>query len=707
MISSLRALRPLAVPAVALCLAAVPTLAQTPDSQAPGQSDAQSSVEGKPSKVKPEQNSASDKASAYYNFSMGHMYGEMAQAYNRQDYVTKAIDYYKQALKLDPSVSYITEELTDLYIQSGQLNKAVSEAEDLLKQNPDNLGARRSLGRVYTRLIGDPQQGKVDEKMLKLSIEQYAKITEKDPDDQESQLLLARLYRLSHDTASAEKVFKTILAKEPDNDEALTGLAAIYSDRGETKGAIEMLKRAGDQNPSPRTLVMLATLYEQNNDYGAAADAWQQALQQSPENDRWQRALAQDLLFANRTDDARKVYESIAAETPNDAQVELRLSEIYLQQQDFVKARTALEAAKKADPQDVGVKVGEVMVLDGEGKTDDAIKAMKAIVDESAKAEYTTQERAQRNQLEERLGLLYRAAGKYPLAVASFREIISDDPETAPRAEVQIIETYRQAKDMAAAKREADGALKKFPKDHLIVREHATLLADSGKVDQAVSELDSLKDGKNDRELLLAAAVLYEKAKRYADEEKTLDAAQKLSSTKPEIVDVRFMRGALLEKMKNLDGAEAEFRDILKSDPNNAGALNYLGYMLADRNVRLEEAQDLITKALALDPQNYAYMDSLGWVYFHQNRLDAAEDQLRRALNKMGNDPTVHDHLGDVLLKQGKVKEAIAQWQSSLKNWDTNASNAEADPEEMAKVRSKLEDARVRIAQETHGREAH
>ena len=654
-----------------------------------------------------EHSAPTDRSSAYYNFSMGHMYADMAQAYNRADYVNKAIDYYKQALKLDPSVSFINEELTDLYIQSGQLNKAVTEAEDLLKQNPNDIGARRILGRVYTRMIGDPQQGKIDEKMLRLSIEQYSKIVQQDPADTESQLLLARLYRVAKDPASEEKTYQAILAQDADNDAALAGLAEIYSERGDTKNAIDMLKRAATQNSSPRTLVMLATLYEQNKDYGAAADAWEQAMQLAPDNDQWNRALAQDLLFSDRVEEARKLYESLAVANPHDVQLQLRLSDIYLQKHDFLKAQSAINLAKQDDPDNIEVRYNEVMLLDAEGKTDDAIKSMKSIVDSTAKPEYTTQERSQRNRLDERLGMLYRSAGKYQLAVSTFRDISGDDDEMAPRAAVQVVETYRQAKDLSAARKEADAALKKFPKDQLVQREHASVLADSGKVDEAVSELAAQKDGKNDREVLIVTAQLYERAKRYTDEQKTLDEAEKLSTTKAEIVDVRFMRGALLEKMKNYEGAEGEFRKILKDDPSNAGALNYLGYMLADRNQQLDEAQQLITKALEIDPQNYAYMDSLGWVYYHQNHLDEAADQLRRALNKVNSDPTVHDHLGDVLLKQGKVKEAVAQWQASLKSWNSNPATGDVDPAEMAKVQRKLDDARVRIAQETHGQETH
>jgi tetratricopeptide (TPR) repeat protein len=121
--------------------------------------------------------------------------------------------------------------------------------------------------------------------------------------------------------------------------------------------------------------------------------------------------------------------------------------------------------------------------------------------------------------------------------------------------------------------------------------------------------------------------------------------------------------------------------------------------MLADRDVRLDEALKMIKRALELEPGNGAYLDSLGWVYYRQNQLELAEDQLSKALEKIGTDPTVHDHLGDVYAKAGKTREAIIQWQTSLKEWE-KAASADADPQEIAKVTRKLEDARVRVAKE-------
>jgi tetratricopeptide (TPR) repeat protein len=160
-----------------------------------------------------------------------------------------------------------------------------------------------------------------------------------------------------------------------------------------------------------------------------------------------------------------------------------------------------------------------------------------------------------------------------------------------------------------------------------------------------------------------------------------------------------FMRGSMFEREKKYDQAEKMFRQVLETDPSNASALNYLGYMLADQNVRLQEAQDLLNRAVRIEPNNYAFLDSLGWVYYRLNRLDEAERHLTRSLQLMSKDPTIHDHLGDVYFKEGKLKEAISQWQSSLKEWNAS-SPADIEPDEVAKVQRKLDGARVRLAKE-------
>jgi tetratricopeptide (TPR) repeat protein len=209
-----------------------------------------------------------------------------------------------------------------------------------------------------------------------------------------------------------------------------------------------------------------------------------------------------------------------------------------------------------------------------------------------------------------------------------------------------------------------------------------------------------LLDGKaGDRDTYIALANIYDKGQRWNDMGKALDAAEKLSDSVEDKEGVWFMRGAMYERMKKLDLAEAEFRKVLKANPENAGAMNYIGYMLADANLRLEESLGLITKALEIEPGNGAYLDSLGWVQFRLGRLEDAEKNLRLALQKTPRDPTVHDHMANVLMKESKVKEAVSQWEASLKEWESS-SPADIEPEEIAQVRRNLEAAKVRLARE-------
>ena len=643
-----------------------------------------------------------DRSASYYHYSLGHLYEELAQVYGNRggDYLDKAIDNYKLAMKEDPTAGYIFEELTDLYVQFGRLKDAVAGAEEMLRRNPDNLDARRLLGRIYTRMIGDPQQGKVNDTMLKNAIEQYQKITEKDPKDVESWLTLGRLYRASNNSVEAEKAFNKVLAQDPNNEDALTNLAMVYSDLGNTQQAIEKLKAATDQNSDPRMLAALAGAYEQLRDWKDAAAAMKRAVEAEPDNPRLKTKLAQYLLYSDQLDEALKYYTQLAADDPKDGEVQLRLSEIYREKKDFTKAHAALDKAKALDSDSMEVRYDEVNLLESEGKTDQAIAGLKGLVDGTAKPSYSAAERTNRSMLLERLGVLYRNANQTANAVDAFRQIAAMDPDNAMRAGVQIVDTYRLAKQFQPASQEAAALLKKYPDERLVKMVNASLLSDMGKTDEAAAQTRSLLDGKNDRDTYLALAQIYEKGKRWPEMAKALDEAEKLTKSDSDRENIFFMRGAMYERMKQFDQAETEFRKVLKLNPDSAGALNYLGYMFADRNVRLDEAAQMVKRAVDLDPQNGAYLDSLGWVYYRQNRLNEAENLLVNALAKIGKDPTVHDHLGDVYFKLGKTKDAITQWQASLAEYHASP-DPDIDPGEIATISKKLESAKVRLAQET------
>ncbi|MDE3198379.1 MAG: tetratricopeptide repeat protein [Acidobacteriota bacterium] len=667
---------------LACMAAALPAFAQKPDT---------SPIQAGPA--------ATERSNAYYTFAMAHLYAELAGAYgNRGEYVNKAIDSYKQAMKLDPNASYIGEELAEFYIQTLQLDRATQLVSDLIKANPNNVNAHKILARIYARQIGDPDQGKIDQNMLKSALDEYQKVVDLDPKDTESMGMLARLSVASKDDAGAEKAYQSILKIDPDDDDALVGLASLYAGRGDLKKAIEILKDPADRNPDVQKVTTLAQLYQDDQQFSKAADQWKAALPLTNDNTQVMKNYATALLESDRLDEAVTAFESLAADDPKDVTQQLQLIELYLQKRDFAKAQATLDKVK-ALSNDLDVKVAEAEVLAAQNKTTDAIAALDGALAQSKRANYSDKDRSRRIKLLLTLSDWQKSAGHTQDAIASLRQISEMDSRTGPTIEAKVVDVYLAAKDYKGARQAADEALKKYPNERPVVLEHAMLLGQLGETDAAIREFRSIPNADKDRDVLLLLSQVQDKAKRFADEQKTLDQAEALSNTDQERQRITFQRGAMFERAKSYDEAEKEFRKVLSAEPNNAEALNYLGYMFAERGVRLDEAQQLISKALEIDPGNGAFLDSLGWVHFRQNRLDQAATELRQALDKIGNDdPTVHDHLGEVYFKLGKVKEAIQQWEASVTGMKS-AAPSDQDPEELAKVTKKLESAKVRVAE--------
>jgi tetratricopeptide (TPR) repeat protein len=173
---------------------------------------------------------------------------------------------------------------------------------------------------------------------------------------------------------------------------------------------------------------------------------------------------------------------------------------------------------------------------------------------------------------------------------------------------------------------------------------------------------------------------LLQSEKRWAEAESVwTQAAARFSQNAGFRLQLSFCR----EQLGNLDGAQSVVRELLDREPDNAEALNSLGYMLADHNRDLAEAERLIRRAVTLEPDNGAFIDSLGWVLFRLGQLDGARTQLERAVVLTGRDPVVCEHLGDVY-KELKFNELARQlYEQSLRR---DAGNE--------RVRSKLAQAR-------------
>ncbi len=643
-----------------------------------------------------------DHASSYYYFTLAHFYADLAGAVgNRGEYVNKAIENYKAALKADPTSPELSEELSEFYFATGRFRDAQNDAEEALKTNPNDVNAHRMLARIYTRQIGEGQNGRIDEAMLRKTIDEYKKVTQLDPKDADSWVMLGRLQKASQNSVDARLAYEKALEVDPDNEDALTGIALIYSEMGDNQKAADALRRANDKNPSQRGLLALAGVYEQMRQYDFAAETLKKALDLNPPNaTELKTALAQDYFAANRLNEALAVYQELIMEDASDSQSYLRMSQIYRQQRDYEKAHQISAKALSVDPQNMEIRYNEAVIYEAEGKTDKAIQAVKDILASTSKRNYSQQDRKGRIGLLEGLAAIQRNADQTEQAAESFRQVMELEPDLAPQVTAEIIETYRTGKMFSKAEQEADAAVKKYPQERVLIETRARLLADVGKVDEAANSVKKLMDGKNDRQTYLVLAEVYDKGKKFSDEGKALDAAEKLSQADDDKMVVWFQRGAMYEHMKNVEAAEAEFRKVLKIDPENAGAMNYVGYMLADRNMRLDEALKLIQRAVDKEPENGAYLDSLGWVFYRLGRYSEAEDVLRRAVEKTPKDPTVHDHFAETLLKQNKVKEAVDQLQASVREWETSSAS-DRDAQEEGKVKSKLEAAKTRLARDS------
>jgi tetratricopeptide (TPR) repeat protein len=651
-------------------------------------------------------NKTPDRAAAYYHFALAHMYEEQGATYGRSELLNKAVEEYRAAIDADPTSAYLTSGLAELYAKTGRIRDAVIEAQDIIKKSPNNLEARRLLGRIYLRSLGDMQAGSGSESVLKLAIEQYEQIVRLQPDSMDDHLLLGRLYRLNNDLQKAESEFKTAVKLQPDSEEAVTTLAYLYNELGDTARAAQVLSSVPGAERSAKLYSALGYTYEQQKQYKEAIEAYRHAIEMDRDNLDAIRGLAQNLLNDGQADAALDQYKVIADANPEDAQTYVRIAEIYRKQGKFDLALDNLKKAGSMVQDSVEVPYNIAAIYQAQGRYDEAIPIMVDLLKKSEKADgkYSNGERSNRAVFLERLGSIYREQGNNASANETFRQIVAlGGDDNIERGYQQIIDTWREAKEWQKALDTAKEAVKKLPTPQLKMV-LAAQEADTGDADKALKEVHALLKGdansnSEDREIYIRLAEMNTRLRRFPDAEQALDKAEQLSTKSEDKRDIWFLRGATFEREKHFAEAEEQFQKVLASDPENAAALNYLGYMLADQNVKLEEAFGYIKRAVDLDPTNGAYLDSLGWAYFRLGKYELAEDNLLKASQKINTDPTVHDHLGDLYQKTGRLKLAATNWERALTEWNRTLA-ADVDPADQARVQKKLDSAKMKLAKE-------
>ena len=652
---------------------------------------------------------SSSRAKAYFHSALADIYEEEAVNSGQPEYVTHAIEEYKDALNADPGSAQLSDALADLYFRTpGHLHDAEATARGLLKTSPNDIDAHKILGRIYLRQLSEAQNAvssaSPSGNVLDQAIAEYEKIISLEPKDVEDRMVLGQLYTVKHEPQKAEEQFKTAQAIEPDSEDVVLNLARLYAESGDVEHAAKVVEAVPESDRTSKMEFALGAAYDQMKRPKDAIAAYKRAIDIEPGDVRTMGALAQALLSDDQLDAAMKEYQELADADPDDTGTLIHIGEIQRRQGKYEDALATVRKAIKKEPDNLEAGYNEGLLLDVLGRYDEAAQVYEHMVDLTSHANgaYTSEEKNNRGIFLERLGAIYHEQNKVDQAVAAYQKMIDMGGDSALRGYQGEVDTYRDARQFDKAVEISRKAVEANPKASDLKLMLAGELADAGKVDEGLAMAKGLLKNDNsddDRKVWLDLAQMDTRLHRWKDAEDALSKAGAITTKKEDRIYLLFLRGALAELQKHLEPAEDLFRQALDLDPSNAMVLNYLGYMLADKGAKLPEALKMIRKAVEQEPMNGAYLDSLGWAYFKMGQYELAEENLRQAVERDQTDPTVHEHLGDLYEKTGRIRLAAAQWQLSLTEFSRSAA-ADVEPADVAKLQHKLESARVKLAKE-------
>ena len=347
-----------------------------------------------------------------------------------------------------------------------------------------------------------------------------------------------------------------------------------------------MLSSIPDAARSAKLYSALGYTYEQQKQYKNAITAYRKAIELDHDNLDAIRGLAQNLMNDGQTDAALEQYKIIADANPEDAQTYLRMAEIYRKSGKFDQALESLKKARSMVQDSIEVPYNMAAVYQAQGRYDEAIQVLQDLLKKTEKTDnsYTQAEKNNRSVFLERLGTIYRdnnndarqsrlsarcwpSATRTPYAATSRSSTPTAKPSSGSRPRTPPRKRCRSCPMTARLK-----------------MVYAAQLADMGQPDAGLQQVKSLLKGTpEDRDVYITLAQMYSRLKRWPEAEETLDKAEPLSTKEEDKHYVYFLRGSTYERQKKYEPAEEMFRKVLANDPQNATALNYLGYMLADR----------------------------------------------------------------------------------------------------------------------------
>jgi tetratricopeptide (TPR) repeat protein len=585
----------------------------------------------------------------------------------RDDDVEGAIAAYKRAMALDPSAADIPADLADLYMDEGRMSEAIAMAEQALKITPANYAGHRVLGMIYAQMATSSPNGRrggggappVD--AMPNAISHLEQSIENPPTfgDFTSRAVLARLYVAS---GKYDKAIATLpdLVKIGWQDGAPL-LMEAYAGAGRAAEGIKWLEESAPDNPD--LYGTLGDFYARARRWSDSATAYEQALENSPRSFDYRVFMASSLLQTDNLADvikARDVLREAVTMRGTDERALYLLSQAERRSGDASNAEGAARRLIVQNGKNPRGYIALAEALEDQRRYQPIIDALAPAVTSFSNA---NDNGLALTMILPHLGFAYQELGQFDKAISTFetaRKIAPNDPSVT----LYLIQAQLAGKYYNNAAELAHAARTTHPDDLRLARMESLALRRGGKVDQGLAILEDIARSHNDDpEAVVALAQAYVDANRAPQAVKLLQDAQ---TRLPGEATIALELGAVFDKQKKFNDAENVLRQLIAREPNNAIALNYLGYMLAERGERLGESVDYIKRALAIDPDNGSYLDSMGWAYYKDGKLDLALDNLKKAADQLTTNSVVQDHYGEILYKLGRYNDAILAWTRAL-----------------------------------------
>ncbi len=360
-----------------------------------------------------------------------------------------------------------------------------------------------------------------------------------------------------------------------------------------------------------------------------------QAIAGDPDDPGHRHGLAQALLSQDKYAEALEQFNKLAELEPGTSENFLRAAQLYRRLGQYQQAEASLARAKQLAPGSLEILYNEALLYEDQAHYDDAVKVLTDAI-----AGIKSQTGGEGNPsalaiLYEQLGHAYKQQRNFPAALATFEEMGKLNPDSHKRAQVLTIETYQESHDIDRAIAEAKKALDESPDSRELTVTLAMLYGEKSDTVAALQLLQGLLKGNDtDQEIYLDIAQVESRGRKYADAEQSALKAEQMAHESGGKEIGLVVLGAIYERQKKFDEAEQEFRKILDANPKNGPAAELLR-IHAGRpgRPRRQKPTSLIQRALKEEPNNGAYLDSLGWAYFKQNKLTEAEEYLQRPSN--------------------------------------------------------------------------